>query len=108
MKERLLQYLVCPECRGELSLLNPGYQDGEIWDAKLNCVGQHIYPVSDGIPRFVPPAMDRVVQRNVENFGAQWHLLGERSELNRREFLSYLDKVSPDFFKGKLVLDAGC
>src|SRR5438067_240383 len=109
MKERLLQYLVCPECRGELSLINPQYQAGEIWEAELNCVAcQHSYKVADGIPRFVPSIMDSVVQRNVENFGAQWHLLGERSELNRREFLSYLDKVSPDFFKGKLVLDAGC
>jgi len=109
MKERLLKYLVCPECRGELTLLNPTRQGDEIWEAELNCAScQHAYKVVEGIPRFVPEALDSVVQRNVENFGAQWHLLDERSDVNRREFLSYLDKVSPDFFKGKLVLDAGC
>jgi SAM-dependent methyltransferase len=109
MKDRLLKYLVCPECRGALRLLDPVWEDEEIWQAELTCDRcQCRYPVSGGIPRFVPPAMDKVVKRNVENFGAQWQLLGQRSELNRREFLSYLDAVGPDFFTGKVVLDAGC
>ena len=109
MKERLLKYLVCPECRGDLTLLNPIQQRNEIWEAALNCAScQHNYKVVEGIPRFLPEAIDSVVKRNVESFGAQWHLLGERSELNRREFLSYLDGLTPDFFRGKIVLDAGC
>lgn len=109
MKERLLKYLVCPECRGDLSLLNPRYQNDEVWEGELKCsLCPAGYPVAEGIPRFIPAEMDSVVQRNVENFGAQWHLLDGRSEVNRREFLSYLDKVSPEFFKGKVILDGGC
>lgn len=109
MKERLLKYLACPECRGDLTLQNERVQNGEIWEGELTCVNaEHRYQIIEAIPRFVPAHLDEVVQRNVQNFGAQWHLLDERSEINRREFLSYLDKVGPDFFKGKVVLDAGC
>ena len=103
MKQRLLEYLICPECHNQLILTNPVHQNEEVWQGQLKCSAcQAAYAISEGIPRFIPEAMDSVVQRNVENFGAQWHLLGERSDLNRREFLSYLDNISEDFFKDKV------
>lgn len=110
MKERLLNYLACPGCRGDLVMSDDPVREGEeIMEAELACAGcRQRYPVSGGIPRFVPSEMEEVVRRNVTNFGDQWHLLGERSELNRDEFLSYIAPLGPESFEGKLVLDAGC
>ena len=109
MKERVLQYLCCLDCRGNLVLNDARWEQNEIWEGSLKCEKcAASYPVKDGIPRFIPKDLDEIVARNVDNFGDQWHLLDERSEINRTEFLSYLDNFSPDFFENKLILDGGC
>lgn len=109
MKERLLDYLCCPDCRAGLRLEAARHEQGEIWEGELVCTAcGRTFPVTNGIPRFIPAHLDEVVQKNVSNFGDQWHLMKDRSEINRREFTSYLETIPPDFFKDKLVLDAGC
>ena len=109
MKERVLQYLCCLSCQSDLVLSDSRWEQGEIWTGQLQCTQcAATYPVKDGIPRFIPKELDETVALNVKNFGDQWHLMKERSEINRAEFLSYLEDLSPDFFKGKVILDGGC
>lgn len=109
VKERLQKYLCCLKCRGNLDLRNARWESGEIWEAELECAKCAInYPVKDGIPRFIPKDLDQLVAKNVRNFGDQWHVLDKCSEINRTEFISYLENLSPDFFEDKLILDAGC
>ena len=100
MKERLLQYLCCSSCRGDLVLNDPGWEQGEVWEGELQCKQcAATYPVKAGIPRFIPKELDETVQLNVKNFGDQWHLMKERSEINREEFLSYLEDFRLSFSK---------
>ena len=62
---RLLDFLVCPVCRGSLQLevlspaVGPDCEDpsGEISLGVLNCPSQHWYPIVGGIPRMLPDSL---------------------------------------------------
>jgi len=67
MKPSLLRLLVCPDCKVELRLTDTRADSGEIVEGTLACNAcGRAYPVSRGIPRFVPTA------RYAESFGYQW------------------------------------
>lgn len=49
------------------------------------------------------------IQRKTQHtFGFQWVNFSQMSCDFRENFLNYINPVTPDFFKGKLGLDAGC
>jgi SAM-dependent methyltransferase len=54
LKTDLLQYLVCPTCRGQLSLTVSEERAGEVESGRLRCnSGCASYPIVRGVPRFV-------------------------------------------------------
>jgi len=53
MKRQLLEFIVCPECEGELEVVDPREADGEIVEGSLECPRGHRYPIRESIPRFV-------------------------------------------------------
>lgn len=61
MYRRLLKFLRCPDCAGELQLepLSPRTADSsvEIADGLLHCAQGHWFPVVRGIPRMLPDAL---------------------------------------------------
>src|ERR1044072_1594775 len=109
--EKLLETLRCPECRAELS-----------FSTALNCAQCGTsYPIVDGIPRLLLPAMrdalrgERAGSRHEEtqaetarSFGYEWHRFPEMYEEWERQFLDYMQPHAADFFPGKKILDAGC
>jgi 2-polyprenyl-3-methyl-5-hydroxy-6-metoxy-1,4-benzoquinol methylase/uncharacterized protein YbaR (Trm112 family) len=109
MRSSTLDLLECPACRGTL-LLQPAEADLEqVVDGSLRCANcAAIYPIKDGIPRFVP------AENYAHNFGVQWNMF-RRTQLDshsgqpisRDRFLSYTGWSRADL-EGKLVLDAGC
>src|SRR5206468_12691193 len=54
MKRRLLHWLRCPHCNGDLGLRVQREEEGEILDGDLSCrsCGRN-FPILRGIPRFV-------------------------------------------------------
>ena len=64
MKERVLQYVVCPECKGDLSIMSDArYTGDEITEGHLACgaCGRH-YPIIRGIPRLLPSSIAATVR----------------------------------------------
>lgn len=56
MKHDLMEILVCPLCKGELTLDVTEETDGEIVAGSLRCQGcNETYPIEDGIPNMLPP-----------------------------------------------------
>ncbi len=111
MKEKLLQYLACPICGGDILLAYASKYDGkEIIEAVLTCKKcDREYKVERGIPRFA--ALDKIEKdkaETAENFGWQWTHFTQKDEKYAEQFLGWLQPVKPEFFEGKIVLEGGC
>lgn len=109
MKQRLLDYIGCPYCKCELTLSDARQEGTEIMEGKLNCAQcRRAYPISGGIPRLLPDELSKDKQETAAGFGYSWKVFNHLDEVYEQQFLDWVSPVSRDFFKGKLVLDAGC
>ena len=58
MRKSLMDILVCPVCKGPITLTVTREQGGEIVAGSLRCAKCNVdYPIDDGIPNLVPPEM---------------------------------------------------
>ncbi|MGI8959775.1 MAG: methyltransferase domain-containing protein [Bryobacteraceae bacterium] len=109
MKPRLLNWLVCPQDRGILRLKEAVEKNGEIESGSLVCDScGRIYPVVNGVPRFVPS------ENYASSFGLQWNCYA-RVQLDSQNGTTYsrdrfyaINEWRPPTLQGKLVLDIGC
>jgi SAM-dependent methyltransferase len=108
MKRRLLDLLVCPMCKSELSLRTDLASGDEIVSGTLSCGACRIgYPVARGIPRFV--AQDGYA----ESFGDEWHrfrtvqLDSANGTRESEDGFRLKTGLGPSDVRGRLVLDAG-
>jgi SAM-dependent methyltransferase/uncharacterized protein YbaR (Trm112 family) len=139
MKVRLLQFLACPSCGGDVSLraFQKDSRGKEVVEGVIGCGKcKRRYPVINGIPRMLPGSMirkglmdyftskygekvletgeaehsrsQRIKKKTSESFGFQWNEFSEIHERYEESFLEYIRPLKPSFFRGKLVLDAGC
>lgn len=94
----LSEILVCPNCRGKVTLHGPGFECSAC---------RRVYPIVRGIPRFVED------ESYVSNFGFEWtkhaqtQLDRESDRSSETKFCDSLE-ISPEKISEKLVLDAGC
>lgn len=51
---------------------------------------------------------DLLKERSRRSFGYQWTVFGEMAEQFEADFLNYIHPIPPEFFLGKVGLDAGC
>jgi uncharacterized protein YbaR (Trm112 family) len=108
MKPRLLELLVCPACKGDLTLRTDSTSGAEIEAGALACAPcQAVYPIVGGIPRFV--AQDAYA----ESFGDEWHRFrtvqldsANGTSESEHGFGSKTGLRAEDV-RGRLVLDAG-
>ncbi len=111
MKTKLLEYLACPVCGGDILLVHESLREGEeVIDGELSCrkCGRE-FKVIRGVPRFA--AFDAIEQEKIEtavNFGWQWTHFTQEDDKYADQFLGWLQPVRPDFFEGKVVLEGGC
>jgi len=137
MRQRLQQLLRCPACASALDT-TPFVEssDGEVVDGLLVCSCGLSYPVVDTIPRMLsdawelfpefveryrnrlgrpartdgtsPTKISRVSERTRQSFGYQWTTFSAMVCDFRENFWNYLAPATPEFFRGRLGLDAGC
>ncbi len=56
MKRDLMDILVCPVCKGELTLTVVKEDENEIIEGSLYCAScEETYPIEDTIPNMLPP-----------------------------------------------------
>jgi SAM-dependent methyltransferase/uncharacterized protein YbaR (Trm112 family) len=58
VRDRLLTFLRCPRCGGELDLLRLVDDAGDVVEGLLVCGGEHWFPVVRGIPRMLPDSLE--------------------------------------------------
>lgn len=110
MKERLLEYLVCPSCQGNLLADEIEREYEEILSGTLVCLScKKSFPIVRGIPRFVGIEMlPKKVADTSRAFAYEWRTFSRLAEYYREQFLDWIAPIAPAFFPGKTVLDAGC
>jgi SAM-dependent methyltransferase len=109
MKESLLRFLVCPACAGEVELSAAAREGREILTGALQCRNCRArYPIREGVPRFTDPDADETQRGTAENFGAQWLEFDHVERHHRQQFLDWIAPVTPDFIRGKTVIEGGC
>jgi len=98
----LSDLLVCPLCRG---ILKEGREEYECLDCHKT------YPVTNDIPRFLPDLSDKEQQvKRSFNLEHLRYTDSRHLHFTPRLVQQWLDEIQlpPEYFKGKLVLDAGC
>ena len=111
MKRTLLDYLACPSCGGDINLQSITEEDGsEILSGTLLCSSCHkTFPILRGIPRFADmKQIEADKQATAEKFGWSWQQFSHEDKKYEAQFLGWIAPVTPDFFRGKVVLEGGC
>ena len=112
MKPRLMDMLACPTCGGKLELRDEQSDpesEGEIKAGELVCVTCAArFAIRGGIPRLLTAGLSPVVERTSAAFGWQWKEFVELYDQYEAQFLDWIHPIQPDFFRDKVVLDAGC
>ena len=111
MKERLLDFICCPACKGGLELKAVKKSGDETIEGSLVCGCGEVYPIINSIPRLLKgfdAATARAQARTQKSFGYQWTKFSQMSCDFRENFLNYAYPLDENFFKGKTGLDAGC
>jgi SAM-dependent methyltransferase len=111
LKERLLQYLSCPSCRGTINLASAGKRDDlEILEGELSCGScGTAWPITRGVPRFASlAAVEEDKAATAANFGWQWQHFTQVDDKYEQQFLGWIAPVKPEFFRDKIVLEGGC
>lgn len=113
MKLSLLEYLVCPDCQVDLDCQATAESGDGVETGILCCPRcEERFPILRGIPRFV--TVERPLSgKNVETadaFGWEWQKFRKLRDLAiyEAQFLDWIYPIEPEFFQGKVVLDAGC
>lgn len=108
MRERLLEFLVCPECQGTLALKVEVTEHSEIREGSLSCQKcSKIFPVRDFIPRFVE------TDKYVDTFSFEWNVFHDvqidilNNTRESEDTFKYKTGFSEDDVKNKVFLDAG-
>ena len=106
MYPELLRYLCDPIDRTGLTLSAAETSaDGRIVTGALRSGSGHTFQIIDGIPRFVAT---REETESVASFGEEWNYFNfDEFELNWLQHTVVNTFGSPEYFSGKLVVDAG-
>jgi len=108
MKLKLLKFLVCFSC-GRPFKLEVYFKDNEIKEGLLACTkcGKS-YPIKNYIPRILPPQLNKQTKKTAESFTYEWKNFSNLYNQYKRQFLDWVFPIKPQFFKNKIILDAGC
>lgn len=113
MKEALLEHLCCPDCKGDLRLVDARREGAEIESGLLRCdaCGQS-FPIQWGVPSFVAANDRSDVVQTTSGFARNWDAFNDvildNEQLNDELFRDWIYPFDPEGFRGKLVVEPGC
>jgi len=117
MRTGLLDYLVCPICHSEFTLIGERTSaDGQVEEGVLRCRKCSArYPISRGVPRFQiadEHGIHNVALHTKRTYNFTWRRFGKR-EIEKhweKDSYQYAGLIPPSLISGedKVGLDAGC
>ena len=116
MKPSVVPFLACIHCKGNLNLAetestpSPGPEGREIISGTLTCLScTKQYSIRRGIPRMIDEDLSSATDLNTgDRFGDAWKEFPRLDYGYNQQFFDWIYPVDSDYFKGKVVLEAGC
>lgn len=109
MRRQVLAYLVCPTCRGDLTLGEvQREEDGQVLSGTLVCAARGCrFPIKDGVPHLMTD-VDAVKTETAARFADEWTRWSGLFGYYEQQFLSWIAPVTAADFADKLVFEGGC
>ena len=110
MKTRLMDFIHCPDCKGELNLTVIEQVNDEILTGEIICSScNNKYPIIKAIPRFLDNIKSEEDLRKLyaDSFGHQWTTYDWLRDVDEKEFFTITDLKKEDL-ENKIILDVGC
>lgn len=91
--------LACPRCKAPLSSRGEGFL----------CEGCGVsYPVEGGVVLLSGSVPEAKTEATVAQFGASWTAFDHMEGYHEAQFRDWIAPLSPESFRGRVVLEAGC
>src|ERR1043165_10262445 len=99
MKKKLMEYLACPSCGGDLQLSVSSSEGIEILEGALDCPAcAKKYPIVRGVPRFANLSeIEEDKAATASSFGWEWQHFTQKDELYGVQMLGWIDPVQAAF-----------
>lgn len=91
MKPSLLPLLTCAECGGRFEAHSKSIEGTEIIEGTLVCSScKAAFPITRGIPRFLPKSLTEDQKATADAFGYEWTNYSKLTDADKREFLGWI------------------
>src|SRR5260370_1799822 len=112
MRAESLNFVVCPNGAGELSLgsvASRAAEDGPIMTAGLACRGcaSH-FAIRNGVPILLPANLASVKLETASRFAEEWTRWSDLRDYYEQEFFDWLAPLSARDFLEQIVFEGGC
>lgn len=109
MQIKLLDVLVCPECKGDLLIGSCSQESDEILNGSLQCKECVLsFPIIEGIPNMIPRDISFDKQKTSNFFEKDWRIFDTNNKRFEELLPLYISPLTLSSFKDKFILEAGC
>jgi SAM-dependent methyltransferase len=112
MRPEALNFIVCPNCAGELSLSNDASrapEDGHIMTGGLACRGcASQFAIRNGVPILFPANLATVKLETASRFAEEWTRWSDLRDYYEQEFFDWVAPLTAGDFADQIVFEGGC
>ena len=112
MRPEALNFIVCPNCAGELSLSNDASrtpEDGHIMAGTLACRGcPSQFSIRNGVPILLPANLASVKLETASRFAEEWTRWSDLRDYYEQEFFDWVAPLAAGDFADQIVFEGGC
>src|SRR5229473_3867259 len=112
MRPEALNFIVCPNCAGELSLsgdASRAAEDGHIMTGGLACRGcPSQFTIRSGVPILLPANLATVKLETASRFAEEWTRWSDLRDYYEQEFFDWVAPLTAKDFENQLVFEGGC
>ena len=112
MRREALNFIVCPNCGGTLSLhgeTSQAAEDGHVMAGALACGGcASQFAIRNGVPILLPANLASVKLETASRFAEEWTRWSDLRDYYEQEFFDWVAPLTAKDFAGQLVFEGGC
>ncbi len=112
MRREALNFLMCPNCGGELALsenASSDTKDAHIISGGLTCKGcGSKFSIRNGVPILLPANLSSVKLETASRFAEEWTRWSDLRDYYEQEFFDWVAPLGPKDFADQVVFEGGC